>query len=367
MISKALVVGAYHKKAEEIAKRGVDLHVVIPRRWGDREPEIRDGTGYSMHLLPCLLSGHNHFHFYLRLAQCVQSVNPDLIHIDEESYSLVTFQAMRIARQHSVPAVFFNWQNILKKHPFPFSWFERYQFRNAIAGIAGSEEVQRVLRQKGCSLPLPVIPQFGVDPEIFTKRNEAALRQELFGGGNVQVVGYAGRLVEEKGLLALVDVLARLPDSSRLLLVGGGPLKDDIRQRASALRLEKRIVILEHVPSMDVPRYLNCMDCLVLNSQTRKNWKEQFGRILIEAMACEVPVVGSDSGEIPAVIGEAGIVVPENNVELLGHALRQLLNDPSRLSRLGMLGRERVLEHFTQARIAEKTVAVYRTFARSPA
>jgi glycosyltransferase involved in cell wall biosynthesis len=98
----------------------------------------------------------------------------------------------------------------------------------------------------------------------------------------------------------------------------------------------------------------------VLPSRTRPNWKEQFGRALVEAMACEVPVVGSDSGEIPNVIGDAGLVFPEGDVAALAGHLRRLQDSQDMRRDLGRRGRARVLDRFTQARVAEQTYQLYR-------
>jgi len=97
----------------------------------------------------------------------------------------------------------------------------------------------------------------------------------------------------------------------------------------------------------------------VLPSVSRPNWVEQFGRVLIEAMACETPVVGSTSGEIPYVIGDAGLLFPEADADALAQVLADLAADPARRRALGRQGRARVLAHFTQARIAAATAEVY--------
>jgi glycosyltransferase involved in cell wall biosynthesis len=89
------------------------------------------------------------------------------------------------------------------------------------------------------------------------------------------------------------------------------------------------------------------------------NWKEQFGRILVEAMSCGVPVVGSSSGEIPNVLGKAGLVYPERNVAALRRVLLLLVGQPGLCRELGRRGRERVLAHYTQAALARSYYAVY--------
>ncbi|MFZ4664511.1 MAG: glycosyltransferase, partial [Caldilineaceae bacterium] len=89
------------------------------------------------------------------------------------------------------------------------------------------------------------------------------------------------------------------------------------------------------------------------------NWKEQFGRVLVEAMTCGVPVIGSDSGEIPHVIGDAGVIFPEGDVRALTQKLQQLLAQPVERRHLGAAGRQRVLQQFTMQQIAAQTVQVY--------
>jgi len=107
------------------------------------------------------------------------------------------------------------------------------------------------------------------------------------------------------------------------------------------------------------------MDALVLSSRTLPNWKEQFGRVLVEAMACGVPVIGARSGEIPHVIGDAGLIVPEEDSDALRAGLLQLMQDDELRRDLGRRGRQRVLERFTQAQIAAETVDVYRSLSAS--
>jgi glycosyltransferase involved in cell wall biosynthesis len=143
-------------------------------------------------------------------------------------------------------------------------------------------------------------------------------------------------------------------------------LRDALDERAGSLGIADRVSLEPAVPSLVVPTKMRGLDVLALPSLTRPNWKEQFGRVLIEAMACGVPVVGSDSGEIPHVIGDAGLVVPEGDAAALADALRRLRADTGLRRSLGERGRERVLNGFTQAEVAHRTVNVYRQVVASP-
>jgi glycosyltransferase involved in cell wall biosynthesis len=151
-------------------------------------------------------------------------------------------------------------------------------------------------------------------------------------------------------------------------IVGAGPEQGRLTDLAQKLGLQERVRLDPLIPSTQMPALLAQWDALVLPSRTRPNWKEQFGRVLVEAMACGVPAVGSDSGELPNVIGDAGLVFPEGDVEALAAHLRALRDDPALRADLAARGRARALSGFTQQSVAEQTVAVYRAVlaARPP-
>ncbi len=356
MISKALTVGAYHGKLREMARLGVDLTLIVPPRWSNQRLEIHDSEDYKIRVLPCLLSGHNHFHFY---CSRIGPIDADLVHVDEEPWSLVTYQFMRACVKQQKPAIFFTWQNISKGYPPPFGYFERFSFRNARAAIAGNEEAREILRGRKFSKPVVVIPQFGVDPEFFRKRDASDLRRRL-GLTDKFAIGYVGRIVKEKGIADLIQALASLPERCVLVLMGDGEFQGGAEQLARRLGVAARIQWIPQVSSLNVPEYMNAFDVLVLPSRTTPRWKEQFGRVLVEAMACETAIVGSSSGEIPNVIADAGLVFPEGDVAVLVHHLRGLHDNPDLAAELGTKGRTRVLGNFTHRRIAEQTVELYR-------
>jgi len=142
-------------------------------------------------------------------------------------------------------------------------------------------------------------------------------------------------------------------------MVGSGKLKYKIKAEGRRLGILERIRVIDTIPSSQVPDYLNCMDCLVLPSRTTRKWKEQFGRVLIEAMSCEVAVIGSDSGEIPNVIGDCGLIFKEGDVEDLSSKIKLLIGDVELKKELARKGRERVLNNFTQKKVARETYRVW--------
>jgi glycosyltransferase involved in cell wall biosynthesis len=173
-----------------------------------------------------------------------------------------------------------------------------------------------------------------------------------------------GRLVKEKGVALAIEALQGLPDA-RLLIVGSGPLLEPLRTFADSLELSQRVEFRPQVPSTQMPKLYGELDALVLPSLTQRNWKEQFGRVLIEAMACGVPVVGSTCGEIPNVIGDAGLIFSENDSEALQEQLRKLHQQTKLRDDLAQRGRQRVLQRFTMKQVADATVEVYKQLAIS--
>ncbi|MBI5408866.1 MAG: glycosyltransferase family 4 protein [Nitrospirae bacterium] len=360
MISKAMIGGAYHNKLEELSMLGVELHLVAPASWGNHKLEVNKADMYDIHPLEIFLTGKNHFHFYRGLAEIINDVKPDIMHIDEEHYSFVTFQAMRLAKKINAKALFFTWQNIYKRYPFPFSFIEQYNFNSADVALAGNEEARDVLRRKGFKKEIAVIPQLGVDPDIFKKANGRGFGDKISFKDGRFIIGYIGRLVEEKGILKLIEAVSEAPVNSMLLILGSGPLKKEISAAAEKYGIGGRVEIIDRVASGEIPSYLNRLDCLVLPSLTTPGWKEQFGRVLIEAMACEVPVIGSSSGEIPRVINDAGLIFREGDIGELKKKINELMNNAALRSMLGQRGRERVLRNYTQKKIALETFNVYK-------
>ena len=358
MISKACVVGEYQRKLEAIACHpGIDLTVLVPRAWRDErgtmQLERAHTVGYRLLVTPIVFNGSYHLHYYPQLRKHM-AAGPHILHIDEEPYNFATWHALRLAQRAGVKALFFSWQNIARRYPWPFRAMEAHVLHNADRAIYGSASAAAVGRAKGFRGELAVIPQFGVDPQIFTPPSEPHSAAVPFR------IGYVGRLVPEKGVDVLLRAATVLGPDSTVDIIGAGPQLAALRAQAVRAGIGDAVRFTAWLPSAQMPQRLRELDVLVLPARTQPNWREQFGRVLVEAMACGVPVIGSTCGEIPSVIGDAGIVVPEGDVAALAEALRRLRDDRQLCARLGESGRARVLQHFTHAHVAAATVQVYR-------
>lgn len=361
-------------RARELARfADVELKVLIPQKfnhfgpWREAEPPL-SGAEYSWHIeraaWPWLGPAQNYLHWYPALPQILREFQPDIIDLWEEHWSLVSAQACRL-RNRTVPhakIVAETEQNLSKKLPPPFETLRSYVLKNADFCVGRSDEAVQVLRAKGFRGAAEAVPN-ATDAELFRPLERAACRRELNTLLNTNfngfLVGYVGRLVEEKGLLDLLDALALCPRDVGVLLAGSGPLEEEIKTRATELKIGERVFFLPHRPMNELPQVMNALDVLALPSRTTPRWKEQFGRVIIEAHACATPVIGSDSGAIPSVIGEAGLVFPEGDARAMAAAIQTLKTNPERARHMGEIGRAQVEEKYTWARVAEKMHDIY--------
>jgi glycosyltransferase involved in cell wall biosynthesis len=332
-IGHSYVVGENRRLAREMTLQGAgewSVTTVAPRRFrGDLGridmQRMADEAG-TLEALPVRFDRSPHFMWYAGLRP-VLDAPWDVIHCWEEPYVLAGAQVARGARRPARLAIA-TFQNIEKRYPWPLSAFERSTMTRADGWIAFGETVHDALaaRRGYSDKPCRVIPP-GVDLTRF--RPDALVRRQtldrLGWGPRDRVVGYLGRFVPEKGIPLLLDALRGATEPWRALFVGGGPLQGALEQFAR--EHSGRVHVANGVTHDQVPEWLSAMTLLCAPSQTTSGWREQFGRMLIEAMACGVPVIASNSGEMPSVVGDAGVVLAEREVSAWSQAIDRLLGD----------------------------------------
>ncbi len=348
LISHACVIPVTWSKIE-IFRSQCEIRVVVPHIW-PYYGSYHSPSGDLVVPLKSFFYGKNHFHFYKNINDTILNFKPDLIHIDEEPYSFVTFQAAFYAKKLSIPYLVFTWQNIWKRYPWPFSSTEAYVLNNCAGLIGGNAESIKVFIKKGYEGPTAVIPQFGVESKFV----DSVAR--IHHGSRLRI-GFLGRFVAEKGLNTVFNAITKLPDV-QLELVGAGPAISEWKHAISDLGISHQVHFSNPIASTDIWPLLRTWDVLVLPSLTKSNWKEQFGRVLIEAMAVGTCVLGSSSGEIPQVIGDAGLIFRESDHLDCAEKLKRL-HDPILRSLLAARGLKRVLKNYTQERIVEQSLDFY--------
>ena len=350
-ISHSYVVALNRAVPNAIARQGWDVTIVAPPHFpGDLRPialERETGEAAWLEAVPIRSSRRVHWMRWGRQLRQLLDRDWDIVHAWEEPYVLAGAQVARWKRRGKL--VFATFQNISKRYPAPVRWLERYAMARADAWIAFGTTVEQALgtRHGYAARPHRVIPP-GIDVNRFTidAGARATVRQTSgFGPADV-VVGFAGRFVPEKGVRTLVEALDRVRVPWKALLIGGGALEPELRRWAAAAGRARIVTDATHG---QMAQYLNAMDLIAVPSRTTPRWREQFGRVIVEAMACGVPVVASDSGEVPHVVGDAGLLVGEADIEGWVRAMERLIGDEELRERLAVRGRARAAEFSVDA------------------
>jgi glycosyltransferase involved in cell wall biosynthesis len=241
-------------------------------------------------------------------------------------------------------------------YDFPYEgrikgWWLRRNLRQADAiastSVAMARQVQRLLAR-----PVDVaVTPFGIDTSRFAPRPQP--HEGL-------VIGTVKTLAPKYGIDVLLRAFAQLQaQGSRalsLLVVGGGPQRDELEALARSLGIAAQVRFVGPVPHAEVADWLNRMDIYVAVSRLDS---ESFGVAVLEASACALPVVVSDAGGLPEVVadGETGLVVPREDSAALAAALERLLADAALRRAFGAAGRARVQRHYEWAASVDRMLA----------
>lgn len=338
-ISHSAVVDEWRGRERALTALGVDVGVVCARSWHAGGVEVRLEPRGGERVVGARTFGRHPALFLYDPRPIWRALGErwDVLDVHEEPFALATaevllLRALRGAsrRRRRPPVVLYTAQNLVKRYPIPFRWLERWALRTAAGVSACNAEAARIVEAKGFAGRARVIP-LGVDPRRFRPAAEAttdaagpstAPRADAAesAGTAAITVGFLGRLVPEKGLHVLLDALAREP-RLRLRVAGTGPLAAEFPSLAASAGVRDRVELVGAVDPDDIPAFLRTLDVLAVPSLPTPSWTEQFGRVAVEAMACGVPVVSSDAGALPDVVGGAGIVVPAGDARGLAEAL----------------------------------------------
>jgi len=340
---------------------GWQVTLVIPANWKDEFGNRLDEATLTDRVLkvPVLMNGNIIFHVYQkRWGDFLRKEQFDAIYLHHEPYALATAQVCFANQRQSNPAAFgfYTAQNIAKRYPFPFSFLEKAVYRASTFAFPITEAVAGVLSSKGYKGAATVCP-LPVELERYRPRGATEDRAMIPRDEEQVIIGYVGRFVEVKGLrtfaLALCEI-GHLP--WKLVMIGKGEFEMEFHEILRSRGLAGRVEFLGYIPHDETPRYLSAFDLLVLPSETQPNWKEQFGRVITESLACGTPVIGSNSGEIPNLIksSDGGLVFSEKNVMQLADALKTMIGNPELRIQKAAQGMAWVKAHISLQAVARK-------------
>jgi glycosyltransferase involved in cell wall biosynthesis len=336
------VVSVNQEVYRELQRRGWEVTIVLPSRWRseyslkDMEPQVLDGMADSLRRTRVALRGRPQRHFYLaRCAALVKAARPDVAFVEAEPFSLAATQWGRALKRLGVPFGVQCAENIDRRLPLPVRLLRSRVLRDAAFVATRSESAGRLARRWGARGEVTLAPH-----AVPSWPDEPARLERPF------TVGYAGRLVPSKGLLDLLAAVRLLPAPVELLLIGDGEQRGQLEGQPIP---GSHVRVLDDLSHGQMASGYAQLDVLALPSHTTPTWKEQFGRVIVEALWCGVPVVGSDSGEIPWLIEltGGGLVYPEGDSQALAARLAELREQPQLRERLARTGRTAVEELFS--------------------
>lgn len=357
----AVRAGAARLRYERLADDAtLDVTLVVPEVWhehGQVRPEHGEAskTRLKVEISPARLTRGGpakwYLHHYPRLGRLIQAHRPDVLHLWEEPWSVVALQAARLRDKLAPNAalVLETDQNIYRKLPIGFEQIRRYTLARTDLLIARSDEALAVARTSGFQGAHEFV-EYGIDTETFYPRAPSVpgpAQGHL--KGRPFRIGYVGRLVPEKGLMDIVEAVRRCGRPVEFELLGDGPERASIMSRAAADGLGGRVRLLKSRDAAGVGAFMTTLDALVLMSRTTRTWKEQFGRVIMEAHACGVPVIGSSSGSIPKIVGPGGWIVPEGDIGALSTLLDRLAAAPEEVAAAAAAGSDWVRRRFSFA------------------
>jgi glycosyltransferase involved in cell wall biosynthesis len=345
------------------ARTGWEITIMLPSRWkteyGRRRAERSPAFHGELIPLPVALAGNIPLHVYLaRMRRRLRERRPDVVYVHNEPYAAATFQVVRAAQAAGVETVgVYSAQNLAKRYRWPVSGWERWVYEHVDFALPVTTEVAGVLRDKGYRGRVEVLP-LPVDTERFGPARDES------NGSRAFTAGYVGRLADEKGVDTLLESLPLLESGDvRLLIVGEGPSRAALASKAREIGVGERITWAGYVPHDAVAGVYDDMDVLVVPSRTVPNWKEQFGRVVIEALACGVPVIASDSGELPELMAHTGggWIFPEGESRALADVLGHVSRSPTEARERAERGRGAVERLFSIDAVADRFAAVVKS------
>lgn len=350
---------ANREKLRALAGLGVNLAVAVPDRWASKNGAAR-GTSREadsgIKVVPIAVRGNpndpGRLHWNAKaLRGLLNDFRPNVLHIEEEPWSRPAALGLRLARKLGVASVVSTAESLPRSYSIGERWRRKRSLRLASGVIATNNLALALATKQRPTSPRLAVPQLGVTPPPVTPR---VPHPGL-------AIGFLGRLVPERGLDLLFRACVGLAGKWTLTVIGTGPSQEELEQLAQRIGISARVSWLGALPRQAVDEIWPRLDCVVLPSRTTERWVMTAGSAALHAMAHGVAVLGTNSGALPELVGDAGRIVPEEDVAALAAVLQELYADRSLCERLGDAGRRRIVEHFSDTAIAGKTLTFWRT------
>jgi glycosyltransferase involved in cell wall biosynthesis len=366
VISRVYADPSARGKLRALASLGATVAAAVPDRWVPagliEQQQTSWGDDGGVRTIPVPIRGSalpaaNPFWHGGTVRGLLTDFRPELVQIEGEPWSNGAAAIARAARRLRIPYVLLTRES----QPVRRSTLALLRRNRALAGAAGVISVNELagrLALKGHpSLPHRTIPQLGTPLPLAVDR---APHTGL-------AIGFVGRLIHEKGLDLLFRAAVKVVGRWTVTVVGTGPAQEELEGLAERLGIAGRVTWLGALPRAAVDQVWPRLDVVVVPSRNTPRWVEATPRAALDAMAHGLAVIGSTGGALPETIGDAGLVLPEEDVPALSETLQRLHDDPAEVQRLGLAGRRRAMDLYSDAAVAERTLGFWRDLLRATA
>lgn len=376
IVSHSYITPINQQKWKALAKEfpEVILLILSPQKWTStlfkkidaKNSNNKDFKNLKFITLKTFKTGNETLYGYypIELFNLLKNFKPEIIQVEQGDNAFSYFQCIIFSKilRLRPKFIFFTWVNwkVKKslKYKILWNWIEKLNLKNSSGALVGNSDAAKILSEKGFYKPTYVLPQLGVDTDIFYPSKKDSLCFSI---------GFVGRLVKEKGIFLLLDAFAEIHEKYptwTLIYQGDGPCKEKLLSCILQKKLLSKIKIFPSVPHEQVAKVIQNLDIFVLPSFDTPEWREQFGHVLIEAMACKIPVIGSDAGEIPKIIKNSGLIFKQKDVSCLRDTLNKLIKNKKLRFYLGNKGFYQIKQHYSHQAIARKTYAFWKSITK---
>jgi len=372
----------------EYVKQGIDLTVIAPSKLAVDKVFSPSGClaynpkhsekGYNF--LPVDLREPSNYGWgfkFFQLFRAIKKAKPEVIHVLDEYSSIYLAQVVffrNILYGKKVPVLAYSFHNIpfipdplyAKNsrrffHKIIYKTLRSFIFyynKKYISGITGANtEGLENIKEMGAKCPMRHI-FWGVDFNVFQVKNKDLCREKLGIPRDIKLVGYFGRIIEEKGLCDIVEAASRIKNCF-VVFVGSGDYESELKRVIEFFNMKDKVFIYSSVSQDKIADYYNCLDCFILASRTMNSWKEQYGRVLVEAMACQIPIIGSSSGAIPEVLNgyPKHLIFREDSIDDLADKIKKI----DELKFPGNFNLDKLLYKFSVENFVREHIKFYKT------
>ncbi|MEK7589176.1 MAG: glycosyltransferase family 4 protein [Patescibacteria group bacterium] len=362
-------------------KNKEQLVFVLPKEWKSTKgkkvivyPKIREGFATFTTPAPFYHSTYPLIRGHLKgwmpgLGAILRShARPgDILYSSYEPNLLVTYLYSRLAKKLGMKHVFFTWQNVSYKERMSgmklriTEWLLHQNIRLSAGSLCGMErafEIHKPYFKENPKLKTAVIPQTGIDTDVFKPISSTNLRDRYSLGDKVIFV-YSATFTERKGplptLRAFAETHKKVP-ATHLLFIGMGELKNQVDQTIKDLGIQNSVTVLPWQPVNELAPLYAQADVMIHPSQPYEGWEEQFGLLMLQAQACGTPVITTASGSLSETVinNKTGILVPPGDDNALARAMERLAVNTEERKQMGLEARQYILDHFSNQSVGER-------------